>query len=137
MLACLETLKTLAPFAYDSIKKSTDNIFAGTELQFFSVPLDAEKIAAFWNWFSNEEANLKNKLDKQEYDAVMASVGDQLLAAFPFLESRPAVTLGKNDHGYVIQLSDMYATGIMEAYEKLTSACPEDLASRWLFHIVH
>ena len=137
MTVCLETLKILAPFAYDSIKKSTDNILAGTEPQFFSVPLDPGKINAFWNWFCSAESDLKTKLDKQEYDAVMASVGDQLLTAFPFLESRPAVTLGKNDRGYVIQLSDMYATGIMEAYGKLTAACPEDLASRWLFPIVH
>ena len=136
-LACLETLKTLAPFAYDSIKKSTDNIFAGTEPQFFAVPLDQSKIDTFWNWFCSEESDLKSKLDKQEYDFVMAAVGDQLLAAFPFLESRPAVTLGKNDRGYVIQLSDMYATGIAEAYSKLTAACPEDIASRWLFPIVH
>lgn len=137
LLTSLDTLKALAPFAYDAIKKSTDKILAGTEPQFFSVPLDDEKIAAFWTWFGGCEGDLKEKLDKQEYDAVMAAIGDRLLEAFPFLEERPYVALGKNDSGYVIQLKDHYAVGIISAYSKLAAACPEDVKSRWLFDIVH
>lgn len=135
--ACLNTLKTLAPFAYDSIKKSTDKILAGTDPLFFAVPVEKAAISAFWAWFRESETKLKEQLDRQEYDTVMASVGDQLLAAFPFLESRPYVALGKNDAGYVIQLKDMYATGITEAYGQLLQLCPEDVRSRWLFDVVH
>jgi tetratricopeptide (TPR) repeat protein len=137
MLSALESLKAMAPFAYDAIKKSTDRILAGTEPQFFTVPVTESNIAAFWNWFTGVEADLKAKADKQEYDAVMTAVGEHLLEAFPFLEQRPTTALGKNDKGYVIQLKDMYATGIIDAYGKLLSACPEDLKSRWLFHVVH
>lgn len=137
MLSALEALKTMAPFAYDAIKKSTDKILARTEPQFFTLPLDEGKIAAFWNWFAAEEEDLKNRLDKQEYDAVMNDIGQQLLLAFPFLEQRPPVAIGKNDHGYVIQLKDRYATGIANAYTQLTASCPEAVKSLWLFDMIH
>lgn len=133
----LNTLKTLVPFAYDSIKKSTDNILAGTEPQFFTVPVDAGSISGFWTWFCEAESALQKQLDQQDYGAVMTAIGGHLLDAFPFLEQRPYVALGKNDCGYVIQLKDMYATGVIAAYEKLVSACPENIKSHWLFHIVH
>lgn len=137
MLAALDSLKTMAPFAHDAIKKSTDRILAGTEPQFFTVPVEGEKITVFWSWFVSEEAGLKMKADKQDYDAVMTAVGEHLLEAFPFLEQRPSTALGKNDRGYVIQLKDMYATGIIDAYGKLLAACPEDIKERWLFDVVH
>ena len=137
MLASLESLKTMAPFAYDSIKKSTDQILAGTEPQFFAIPVDQKKIDAFWNWFAGVEGDLKAKADKQEYDAVMTAVGEHLLDALPFLEQRPSTALGKSDHGYVIQLKDMYATGVIEAYSKLLTSCPAEIKSRWFFDIVH
>ena len=137
MLSALESLKTMAPFAYDSIKKSTDQILAGTEPQFFVPNVDNEKITGFWTWFSGREAELHRQADKQEYETVMKAVGEHLLEAFPFLEQRPTVALGKNDRGYVIQLKDMYAAGVIEAYARLTAACPDELASRWLFHVVH
>ena len=137
MMSALDALKTMAPFAYDAIKKSCDRILAGTEPQFFSVPVRDENITAFWNWFSGSEADLLSKLEKQDYTAVMTSVGEHLLEAFPFLEQRPTTALGKNDHGYVIQLKDMYAVAVVEAYSRLVDACPEDIKSRWLFDIVH
>ena len=137
MLAALDSLKSMAPFAYDAIKKSIDRILAGTEPQFFTVPVDGEKISAFWNWFADTEAELKSKADRQEYDAVMTAVGEHLLEAFPFLEQRPSTALGKNDKGYVIQLKDMYAAGVIGAYGKLLDVCPEDIKGRWLFDIVH
>ena len=137
MLASLDSLKTMAPFAYDAIKKSSDRILAGTEPQFFTVPVDENKITSFWNWFAATEADLKTKADKQEYDGVMTAVGEHLLEAFPFLEQRPSTALGKNAKGYVIQLKDMYATGIIDAYGKLLAACPEEIGDHWLFDIVH
>ena len=87
--------------------------------------------------YALEEAGFKMKADKQDYDAVMTAVGEHLLEAFPFLEQRPSTALGKNDRGYVIQLKDMYATGIIDAYGKLLAACPEDIKERWLFDVVH
>jgi len=133
----LNTLKTLAPFAYDSIKKSTDRILDGTEPQFFAVPVENEKVTDFWNWFHNSSDDLKAKLDKQEFEDVMSSIGEQLLKAFPFLEQKPYVAIGKNDQGYVIQLKNQFAVGITEAYRKLLSAFPEDLKACWLFDVVH
>jgi len=137
LLSSLNDLKTFAPFAYDSIKKSTDNILAGTEPQFFAVPVDTDNISGFWVWFCEAESSFREQLARQDYETVMTAVGDHLLKAFPFFEQRPYVALGKNDTGYVIQLKDMYATGVIAAYEKLVAACPEDIKACWLFHIVH
>lgn len=135
--ACLNTLKTHAPAAYNAIKQSTNRILSGTDPLFFTVPVDAEKITAFWTWFAGCHETLKSKLDAQKYEEVIADVANQLLEAFPFLEKPPYVALGKNQQGYVIQLKDMYATGIMDAYEKLLRFFPEDLKSRWLFDVIH
>lgn len=137
LLESLNTLKTMAPFAYDSIKKSTDKILAGSEPQFFTVPVDSDKITHFWAWFCAEETGLKAKLDRQEYDAVIQLMATHLLEAFPFLEEPPYVAIGKNDKGYVIQLKDMYATGVMEAYRRLLDERPETAREQWLFDVVH
>lgn len=137
MLSALESLKTMAPFAYDAIKKSCDRILSREEPQFFAVPVDDDKIAAFWNWFAESEAELRRQADKQDYEAVMRAVGEHLLEASPFLEQRPTVSLGKNDRGYVIQLKDMYAVGVGQAYRRLVDACPEEIRNHWLFDIVH
>lgn len=137
LLTCLDTLKTLVPFAYDSIKKSTDQILAGTEPQFFVLPLKEDSITGFWNWFTGAEAALTEKLEKQEYEPVMTALGDHLLEAFPFLEQRPYVALGKNEQGYVVQLKDQYAVGIAHAYGALMEACPKEVKAHWLFDIIH
>lgn len=137
MLTSLDTLKTMAPFAYDSIKKSTDKILSRTEPQFFTIPVDAEKVAAFWNWFTEEEASLKQQLDKQEYDGVMKSVSGKLLETFPFLEEPPYVAIGKNEQGFVIQLQDMHAVGVADAYRQLMESIPDAVKTNWLFDVIH
>lgn len=133
----LTALKEMAPFAHDSIKKSCDQILAGTEPQFYAIAADEGSINAFWTWFRESEADLKARLDKEDYESVMTAVGDQLLKAFPFLEQRPYTAIGKSEHSYVIQLKDRYATGIISAYEKLLALCPAELKGRWLFHVIH
>lgn len=134
---CLNTLKAHAPAAYDAIKKSTDKILSGTDPLFFAVPVEDEKIAAFWSWFGANSDDLHTKLDAQEYDSAISAIAGQLLTAFPFLEEAPYVALGKNDKGYVIQLKDMYATGVIEAYSTLLERCPEEVKNRWQFDVVH
>lgn len=135
---CLAALKAHTPDAYDSLKQSTDRILAGTDPFFFAVPVDEEKIAAFWQWFASYEAELTEKLSRQEYDTAMAPVAEHLLETFPFLEQPPYTGLGQNKAGnYVIELKDMYATGIIHAYEKLLAACPAEISSQWQFVVIH
>lgn len=135
--ACLAILKTHAPAAYDSIKKSTDRILSGTDPLFFCVSVEEEKIAAFWSWFADNSDSLTQQLNKEEYEAAMTAIAAHLLEAFPFLEEPPYVAFGKNAAGYVIQLKDMFATGVMDAYDKLLKACPEGVKNSWQFDVVH
>lgn len=133
----LAVLKTQDENVYAAVKKNTDGILAGTDPMFFEVPVDEEKIAAFWQWFAGYEAEMKTLLDKEKYDEGLTPVAKQLLVAFPFLEEIPNVALGKNDKGYVVELKDYYAVAIAAAYEKLLADCPEDILSRWQFAIAH
>jgi len=133
----LEILKTHVPAVYDTIRKSTEKMLAKTDPQFFPVALEEEKITGFWNWFAQNDGGLIQKLDKQEYESVMRSIGEHLLEAFPFLEEPPYNALGKNEKGYVIQLKDMHAVGVGQAYRRLVDACPEEIRNHWLFDIVH
>ena len=133
----LEILKTQGEQYYATVKESTDKILAGSDPLFFEVAVDEEKITAFWQWFASYEEEMKNLLDREKYDEGLTPVAKQLLKAFPFLEEIPNVALGKNEKGYVVELKDYYAVAIVAAYEKLISACPEEIESRWQFVIAH
>ena len=132
---CLALLK--GPEVAAAVKKNTDGILARTDPMFFEVPVEDTRIAAFWTWFAGYEAEMEKLLDKEKYDDGLTPVARQLLAAFPFLEAIPNVGLGKNAKGYVVELKDYYAVGVVAAYEKLIAACPGDIAEKWQFIIGH
>ena len=135
--ACIATLESHSPEAVESVRTSTDKILAKTDPLFFEVSVDAGKMAAFWQWFAGYESELKALLDGEKYDEGLTPVAKELLAAFPFLENIPNVGLGKNDKGYVLELKDYYAVGIVSAYTQLLEVCPEDIKTRWQFAIAH
>ena len=134
---CLDTLKAQGEAISAAVKKNTDAILARTDPMFFPVPVDEKKLPAFWQWFAGYEAQMENLLDKEQYDEGLTPVAKQLLVTFPFLEEIPNVGLGKNANGYVVELKDYYAVGIVDAYEKLLAVMPEDISSRWQFVITH
>ena len=135
--ACIAVLEEHTPDAVESVRQSTAKILAKTDPLFFTVPVDNEKMAAFWNWFAGFENELKTLLDGEKYEEGLTPVAKELLVTFPFLENIPNVGLGKNDKGYVLELKDYYAVGIVDAYEQLIAACSADIQSRWQFVIAH
>lgn len=134
---CLETLKGHAPAVYEAVKESTGKILAKTDPLFFPQTVDEEQIAAFWAWFADYSDSLSDLLEKEAYEQALTPVAEKLLAAFPFLEEKPNVALGKNEQGWVIRLQDLYAVAIMDAYEKLMNACPQEILGKWQFDIAH
>lgn len=134
---CLEALKGHARAAYAAVKESTDKILAKTDPLFFPQIIAEGVIADFWTWFGGYSGELAGKLEKEEYEKALTPVAEQLLKAFPFLEEVPNVALGKNEQGWVLQLQDLYAVAVMDAYEKLLSACPEEIQANWQFDVVH
>lgn len=134
---CLELLKPQGADVIAAVKKTIDGILSRTDPMFFAVPVDEQRISAFWEWFAGYEAEMKKRLDKEKYDDGLTPVARQLLTAFPFLEEIPNVGLGKNARGYVVELKDYYAVGVVAAYEKLLDACPDDVKTRWQFVIAH
>lgn len=135
--ACLEILRAHAPAVCDSVKESTDKILAKTDPMFFPQQLDDEKIDAFWGWFGSYSDTLRSLLEKEDYEKALTPVAEKLLAAFPFLEETPNVSLGKNEQGWVLRLTDLYAIAVMDAYEKLLAACPEEIKAQWQFDVAH
>ena len=135
--ACIAVLEEHTPDAVESVRQSTAKILAKTDPLFFTVPVDNEKMTAFWNWFAGYENELKTLLDGEKYEEGLTPVAKELLTTFPFLENIPNVGLGKNDKGYVLELKDYYAVGIVDAYEQLIAACPADIQARWQFAIAH
>lgn len=135
--ASLETLKGHSPAVYAAVKETTDKIFAKTDPVFFPQPIPDGVIGDFWAWFGNYAPELNAKLEQEAYEAALTPVAEHLLAAFPFLEETPNVALGKNDRGWVLQLQDLYAVAVMDAYEKLLDACPEEIKEQWQFDVVH
>ena len=135
--ACIEILKAENEAVANAVRESTDKILAGTDPVFFTVPVDGEKMAAFWNWYASYETELKEKLDAEQYDEGLTPIAKELLATFPFLEEIPNVGLGKNAAGYVLELKDYYAVGIVDAYEKLLAICPAEIKEKWQFVIAH
>lgn len=136
--ACLTTAKNNLPHIYEQIKASTDRILARTDALFYPVPVDEEKISRFWQWFAEQKAELLRMLDGREYEAAVSAVAEQLLLTFPFMEEKPYISLGQNEEGYVLELRDLFAIGLTNAYEKLLQARPaEGLESRFFFVVIH
>lgn len=135
--ACLAVLGLHAHAVRSAVRETTDKILAKTDPHFFPLPLDEEKISAFWAWFGDYADNLKGLLETENYEKALTPVGKKLLETFPFLEEIPNVALGKNDQGWVIRLQDLYAVAVMDAYEKLLAACPEAIGAEWQFDVVH
>ena len=135
--ACLETLKTQDAGICEAVKKNTDAILARTDPMFFPVAVEAEKIAAFWQWFAGYAPRMRGLLDAEKYDEGLTPVAKALLTAFPFLEEIPNVGLGTNAQGYVVELKDYYAVAVAAAYEQLLAACPDEIKAGWQFVIAH
>ena len=135
---CLAALKDHAPEIWEDVKKTTDRILAHTDPLFYPMELDGGKISEFWQWFAGREAELVSMLDREQYEEAVGSVADQLLEAFPFLEERPYIALGKDEAGYILELHDMYAVAVANAYETLLQSRPGETSDhRIRFVIVH
>ena len=135
--ACLDILKAHAPAVCDAVRESTGRILAKTDPHFFPMPIEHGAIEGFWDWFVGYAPELTEKLSQEDYEKALTPVGEKLLETFPFLEEIPNVALGKNEEGWVIRLQDLYFVALMDAYEKLLAACPQEIREHWQFDVVH
>lgn len=135
---CLEALKEHSPDAYDAMRESADRILSHADPHFFPAEVDEEKVKAFWTWFSGQAEELYTLLEQQKYEEAVNRVVDRLLLTFPFLEEPPYIALGKEEEGYVLELHDLYAAAVMNAFEILQHNCPgPEVLGRIRFVVVH
>lgn len=134
---CLTKLKAEKPILYDNVQKTVESILDKSNPMFFPVQVDEENVKGFWIWFAVYSDELRNRLDKEEFEEGLEPIAEALLKTFPFMEEPPYIALGENENGYVIELRDMYIVAVMDAYEKLMNSCPETVKEQWQFAVLH
>lgn len=134
---CLAQLQAQSPALYAGVKASTDKILAGTNPLFFAQPISQAALDDFWAWFAGYADELDRQLQREEYEEGLAPVAEKLLEAFPFMEEPPYVALGQNETGWVLELKDLYATGIADAYARLMRSRPAAVPEYWQFAVLH
>lgn len=137
MEASLSVLENHAPEAYPPVRDMTGRILAGTEPLFCPVPVEEEKIAAFWQWFLDAREDMEARMDKEEFEGILDPINEWLNDLFPFGEQELEAEILIEKEQFRLQLQDIYAVGLTRGYEQLLAARPEEGLDRWKFEIVH
>lgn len=134
----LAILRQHAPEVWPEVQQMTDRIRNGTEELFCPIEPEAENVAAFWNWFRVREEEMTALLEEEEYDEVIDDFEEQLALVFPYVKEELRINiLIYKECGFGLCLPDYYAVALTEGYRYLLDACPEELAEKWKFEVVH
>lgn len=122
---------------YAHICELVRGILDGQDPHFTAQPVNAEAVAAFWQWFAENEAHLLslyNQQDEELPEEFVDLVCDHMNPCFPF--EHPPVELGSvqdADIPEVIFFTNSFNRSVNAGYGTIIEACPADLASRWNF----
>lgn len=133
----LSLLESYFPPALEQTGRDVKEILDGTHIQFNAVPLDEDKIAAFWQWFLDNDSTMRRHLAAKEYDNVLAMLTEQLSPLFPFSKREPDFGILMEENYVQLELADFFAVSMHSGYEQLISACPEEIKGNWRFVIIH
>lgn len=134
---CLQSLERQAPQMLASAREMTDEITSGRHPHFAEIEVNADAMTAFWDWFTQNESVITEKLERKEYDPLFAMLQPQLARVFPFLKRDPEFGIMREESGVQITFADFYMVSLQKGYERLIAACPEALGSRWSFTVEH
>ncbi len=134
----LSVLRQHAPEAYTEVEAMTRRIQGGTDELFCPLEPDGENVAAFWDWFREQEAELKTLIGEKEYDEVINDFEEQLARVFPYVKEKLRINiLIYKDGNFGLRLPDYYAVSLTHGYERLLAACPEEWKDKWKFEVTH
>lgn len=137
MEACLIALAEANDPDYDHILDLVTNIINGRDPHFTPQPVNEESIAAFWQWFAeNEEQllSLYNQRDEELPEAFTQLLDAHIAPCFPF--DHPPMEYGTTeDEGpaEIFFFTGSYHRSLNAGCMAIIDACPTDIASRWTF----
>lgn len=125
-------LKNRYPAWVKQTQQNTQDVLAHTHPHFNKVPVEPERIQAFWQWFRENEDAFDQNVAK-----ILPELAKQIREAFPFLHRPPSFRASKGPKGKQIAFCDFYAVSLHYGYGALLTQCPPDILSRWTFTIIH
>lgn len=139
MEACLVALAEANDPDYDHIRDLVQAIMDGRDPHFCAQPVNEEAVAAFWQWFAeNEEALLAlySQRDEELPETLTQALDAHMEPCFPFKHA--PVEFGTTEDEGVPELfvfTDVYNRSLTEGLNELFAACPADIAGRWAFTV--
>ena len=140
MEACLVALAEADDPAYDHILDLVTDIINGYDPHFTVQPVNAEAVAAFWQWFKEKEGSLLdlyNQRDEELPEEFTSLICEHLEPCFPFEHPPVEIAAHEDDQAPELYFSDGYNLAVAEGLHQVFSACSADTASRWTFTIEH
>lgn len=137
---CLAVLAEANDPDYDSIRTLTQEILAQAEPHFYPQPINREGIAAFWQWFTEQEDQLLalyEQRDEQLPEEFVSQIAAQLEPCFPFEHRELEISVHEDDNEPALYFCDGYSRSLAEGFALLFAACPAAVSQRWTFTIEH
>ena len=137
MEACLVALAEANDPDYDHILDLVTKIINGQDPHFTAQPVDKEAVAAFWQWFAENEKHLLtlyNERGEELPEEFISLLCEHMEPCFPF--EHPPVELGSvesDDLPEVIFFTNSFNRSVNAGYGTILEACPADIAGRWNF----
>lgn len=144
--SCLIALAEADDPDYDHILNLTTAIINGEDPHFEPQPVNDEAIAAFWQWFAENEAallELYNQRDEELPEAFTSQMIAHLTPCFPFEQSQRGshhpltIAAHEEDETPELYFTDYYSRSLCTGYNDLFAACPEAIAARWTWTLEH
>lgn len=126
--AALDVLKHHAPQAHAELSATAAMILAGEEPMFAPVPVDQEKLHAFWDWFAESQDML---LEAGE-DCVDL-ISPKLNETFPVGEGE--LEAARDAEG-TLYLQHVFSVALEDGFQKLMACAPSCITEKWHFEIV-
>ena len=130
-LGLLEIVETKRPEQAESLRQMTEQILDGSHPHFHPQPMPAGAIERFWQWFCDNEEELRGEME----ETLAPLVAEQLKEVISFLERDAELRAERKGKTIRLYLKDRYAIALQQAYGRLINSAPafED----WSFAIEH
>ena len=114
-------------------KQVVYDILENKHFQFNEFEIDDIKIKAFWNWFNDNEEELRKNIQNQNHEVVINEISKHLNDIFNFLEKEVEFGIAIDSDKYQLEFCDNYAVAVNKGLEILLSQSPT--INHWTFKI--
>jgi len=129
---CQKLLNKMSAFLKRNCKPMTDNILAGKDMHYCSVPQDREHYSDFWHSITLNKHELEKELLSGDAEKVQALISDQLSSTLAFMKRRLDCLVEIQDSLITVYCKNYFVKTLMTEYEFLFLQKPEALEN-WKF----